>query len=95
MKNEPIIDDEASDIVQLNARVPKRVRSVHKSIAAVTGMKMEELAADALRFFYGVNSPDLLERREQCARHFKALTRGNPIPFDSARLSFTTTTASV
>lgn len=55
-------------VVQLKARVPKRMKAIHKGVAATSGIKMEDLAADALRFFYGVQTPELEERRKLAVR---------------------------
>lgn len=81
-KNEPVENVTDSELVQLNARVPSVIKSLHKSVAAASDLRMEDLAADALRFFYGMRSPELEKCREECVTLFKALARGKKLPFE-------------
>lgn len=74
---------ETNDLTQLNARIPRDLRRIFKAVSSLTGLKMEDSAADALRWFYGDRDEVLKQRRELCVQAFRRITEGKS-PFDDA-----------
>lgn len=82
-------NEEQSELTQLNARVPVGMKRTVKAIAVATDVKIEEITADAFRFFFGVECPNIQKRRRAALDTFQKLTKGAPLPFDGPATPFT------
>jgi len=70
-------------LTQLNARIPVETRQVIKAVAAITGFKMEDIAVDAIAWYYGHSTKMIEARRAMCVEAFKRVVGKGPIPFES------------
>lgn len=76
-------NEEASELAQLNARVPAGMKRIVKAIAVATDLNLEDMTADAFRLYLGVECQAVKSRRKAVLQTFKKLTEGEPLPFEA------------
>lgn len=71
-------------LVQLNARVPEETKRIVRAAAALTGIKMEVLAADAIKLYCGIANSEEARRRKKVQKTLKSM-KPSGSPFSSLR----------
>lgn len=91
MKNEEIktVTEQGEALVHFNARVPKKMKSAVTQAIKRSGIRIEHVAQDAWRHYFGVHDPVAESRRSVVLEAFKQIHKGNKRPFDSPATPFT------
>jgi hypothetical protein len=80
--------DDSATLAQLNARVPKKIKTAAKLVSIISGIKQEQLATDAFRLLFGSEDKSLQARRQVYVDAFKQ-AHGGIAPFTRPLTPFT------